>query len=164
MKLSQMRTPGIATLGILAAVGTILIANGTTMSLFSKLVLFSHVEGVITLNGKPVAGAQIVQEILYKDAGEFAPRSVTSGPQGDFELEEVIRNPGLSRMLPGQVSIVQRLIIRHDGNEYEGWRHNKSSVEPNSELDGQPLKLICELTNKPDFEGTHFGICRAATD
>ncbi|MCJ7555870.1 MAG: hypothetical protein MUP90_03020 [Gammaproteobacteria bacterium] len=164
MKLSQVHIPGLISLGILAAIGFILIADGTGMSMFSKLVLFSRVEGVITQDGKPVAGAEIIQEVLYKDAGEVPATTVASGPQGDFALEEVTHAAGLSRMLPGQVSIVQKLLIRYQGKEYEGWRHNKSSVEANSELNGRPLKLVCELTTPPDFEGTHFGICRAAQE
>ena len=164
MKLSQAHIPGVISLGILAAIGFILTADGTGMSMFSKLVLFSRVEGVITQDGKPVEGAEIVQEVLYKDVDEVPPSTVVSGPEGSFVLEEVTHAAGLSRMLPGQVSIGQRLVIRHQGEEYEGWRHNKTSVEPNSELDGRPLKLVCELTTPPDFEGTHFGICRAAKE
>jgi hypothetical protein len=162
MKLSQARIPGVVSLGILAAIGFILTADGTGMSMFSKLVLFSRVEGVITQDGKPVEGAKIVQEVLYKDVDEVPPTQVVSGPDGNFVLEEVTHAAGLSRVLPGQVSIVQRLVIHYQGKEYEGWRHNKTSTEANSELDGHPLKLVCELTTAPDFEGTHFGICRAA--
>ena len=164
MKLSQVHIPGVISLGILAAIGFILIADGTGMSMFPKLVLFSRVDGVITLDGKPVEGAQVTQEVLYKDADEVPATMVTSDAQGNFVFEEVTHGAGLSRMLPGQVSIVQRLVIRYQGKEYEGWRHNKSSVEPNSELDGHPLRLVCELTTPPDFEGTHFGICRAAKE
>ncbi|MCJ7558249.1 MAG: hypothetical protein MUP90_15235 [Gammaproteobacteria bacterium] len=164
MKLSQVHIPGLISLGLLAAIGFILIADGTGMSMFSKLILFSRVDGVITQDGKPVEGAQIIQEVLYKNADEVPATTVVSGPAGDFVLEEVTHAAGVSRMLPGQVSVVQRLVIRFQGKEYEGWRHNKTSVEPDSELDGQPLKLVCELTTPPDFEGTHFGICRAAKE
>ncbi len=164
MKLSQAHIPGVISLGILAAIGFILIADGTGMSMFSKLVLFSRVEGVITQEGKPVEGAEVIQEVLYKEADEVPIITAVSGAEGKFVLEEVTHSAGLSRLLPGQVSIVQRLVIRYQGKEYEGWRHNKSSIEPNSELDGRPLKLVCELTTPPDFEGTHFGICRAAKE
>ena len=164
MKFSQVHLPGVISLGIVAAIGFILIADGMGMSMFSKLVLFSRVEGVITQDGKPVEGAEVVQEVLYKDIDEVPATTASSDSQGHFVLEEVTHSAGLSRMLPGQVSIGQRLVIRYQGKEYEGWRHNKTSVEPDSELDGHPLKLVCELTTRPDFEGTHFGICRAAKE
>ncbi|WP_363168918.1 DUF6795 domain-containing protein [uncultured Lamprocystis sp.] len=60
--------------------------------------------------------------------------------------------------------MLQRLVIRYNGVGYEGWRHNKNSYDLNSELAGRPLRLICDLAHAPDFEGKHYGICRAAPD
>ena len=164
MKSRGMVASGLTALAALAALGFILTANGMAMAMFSKLVLFSRVEGVITLDGQPVEGAEVVQEILYKEAGKIPPATVRSAADGRFVLEEVSHNAGVTRLLPGQASVVQRLVIRHDGQEYEAWRHNKSSFEPDSELEGRKLELVCELTTTPDFEGTHYGVCRVAED
>ncbi|MEE4378319.1 MAG: DUF6795 domain-containing protein [Candidatus Competibacteraceae bacterium] len=134
------------------------------MGLFSELVLFSDVEGVVLKDGVPVEGAEIVQEITYQEPGKIPSRTVKTTADGRFALARVTKGSGLSRVIPGQPSILQRLVIRHGGTEYEGWRHNKNSYELNSELAGQPLRLVCELTNTPDFEGKHYGICRVALE
>ena len=149
---------------LVVMVGIFMSVDGVAMGKFSKLVLFSHVEGVITQDGEPVEGAEIVQEILYKEVDNIAPTTVKSAADGHFVFEEVSEKAGLSRMLPGTATITQRLVIRHDGQEYEAWRHGKKDFEPNSELEGQPLRLVCELTTPPDFEGFHYGICRVAKD
>jgi hypothetical protein len=57
--------------------------------------------------------------------------------------------------------VLQKITIRYEGRDYTAWRHTKNSYEPDSELDGKPLDLECELTRAPDFEGTHYGICKA---
>ena len=134
------------------------------MGMFSELVLFSDVEGVVLNGGVPVEGVEIVQEITYQEPGKIPPRTVTTGARGHFALTRVNTGSGLSRILPGQPSILQRLVIRHNGVEYEGWRHNKNSYEINSELGGRPLRLVCELANAPDFEGKHYGICKVAPE
>ncbi|NJN48187.1 MAG: hypothetical protein HC808_18805 [Candidatus Competibacteraceae bacterium] len=134
------------------------------MGLFSELVLFSDVEGVVLKDGVPVEGAEIMQEITYQEPGKIPSKTVETTPNGRFTLARVTRGSGLSRIIPGQPSILQRLVIRYDGKEYEGWRHNKNSYELNSELAGQPLRLICELANTPEFEGKHYGICRVASE
>lgn len=137
---------------------------GATMGMFSELVLFSEVEGVVLKDGVPVEGAEIVQEITYEEPGKIPAKTVQTGADGRFALARVTTGAGLSRVIPGQPSILQRLMIRHNGVEYEGWRHNKNSYELNSELAGRSLRLICELANAPDFEGKHYGICRVAPE
>lgn len=136
----------------------------SAMGMFSELVLFSELEGVVLKQGVPVAGAEIVQEVTYEKPGKALVKTVQTSTDGRFRLARVTTGAGLSRILPGQPSILQRIIIRHNGTEYEGWRHNKNSYDLNSELDGRPLKLICELATAPDFEGKHYGICRVAPE
>ena len=140
------------------------VIAGAAMGMFSELVLFSDVEGVVMKEGVPVAGAEIVQEITYQEPGKIPVRTIRTGADGRFTLARVTTGAGLSRIIPGQPSVRQRLMIRHNGIEYEGWRHNKNSYELNSELDGRSLRLVCELSNTPDFEGKHYGICQVAPE
>jgi hypothetical protein len=58
-------------------------------------------------------------------------------------------------------AIQQTIVIRYQGTEYVAWLHGKSSYDANTELDGHPLHLVCELTRQPDYEGKHYGICKA---
>lgn len=129
-----------------------------------ELVLFSRVDGVVLKDGAPLAGVEILQEIVYREPGRVPSRTITTDASGRFSLSPVTERSGLGRLVPGQPSILQRLVIRHDGVEYEGWRHSKESFEANSELDGRPLRLVCDLSTAPDFEGKHYGVCRVAPD
>jgi hypothetical protein len=49
--------------------------------------------------------------------------------------------------------MMQAIVIRHDGIEYEAWRHTKNGYEENSEREGCPLNLHCELAHKPMSRG-----------
>ena len=134
------------------------------MGFFSKLVLFSRVEGRVTLNGEPVSGVEVVQQASYLEPGDLPTTAVRTDASGRFSFDEISRRAGLGGLLPGEMRVSQKLLLRYDGQEFEGWRHSKTSGEPNGELDGKPLKLVCELTTAPDFEGTHYGICRVDED
>lgn len=134
------------------------------MGMFSELVLFSEVEGVVLKDGAPLEGVEIVQEITYQEPGKVPAKSTKSGVGGRFALPRVTTGGGFSRLLPGQPAILQRIVIRYEGVEYEGWRHTKNSYELNSELAGRPLRLVCELSLAPDFEGKHYGVCRVAPE
>lgn len=132
------------------------------MGLSSPLVLFSEVHGTVTREGKPVAGAELVQEVVWSDNKNDVPAAHThSDAAGRFHFPAVMHRPGVLRAVPHQPVILQKIIIRYEGRDYPAWRHTKNSYEPNSELDGKPLNLECELTRAPDFEGTHYGICKA---
>ncbi|WP_028225395.1 carboxypeptidase-like regulatory domain-containing protein [Paraburkholderia ferrariae] len=132
------------------------------MGLFDPLVLFSEVHGTVLKDGKPVAGAEVVQKVVWSDNEDEIPsqRAITD-PGGAFSFPAVERRSVLLHLLPHQPVVIQKIVIRYQGAEYEAWRHTKGSYEINSELDGRPLKLVCELSRQPDFEGTHYGICKA---
>lgn len=132
------------------------------MGLSNQLVLFSDVQGTVLNNGKPVQGAELIQETVWSDNKNDVPQKQTqTDAQGRFHFPEVERSAGAIRMVPHQPVILQKIIIHYQGVEYMAWRHTKNSYEANSELDGKPLELECELTREPDFEGTHYGICKA---
>lgn len=131
------------------------------MGVTSPLVLFSEVHGTVLRNGTPVAGAEITQEVVWSDnKDDIAPRSVTTRADGAFHFAALEKAPGALRLVPHQATVLQKLLIRHEGVEYTGWRHTRNSYQANSELGGRPIRLVCELSSEPDFEGKHYGICR----
>ena len=146
----------------LCAVLCFLPRGAMSVGVFDKLVLFSEVNGVVLKDGVPVGGAEVVQKIDVSKPNNVPPRSVVTDANGAFAFDTVSRSAGLRRMIPHEPSISQRLIIKYDGVEYEGWHHGKHSYEMNSELGGRALKLVCDLSTKPDFEGKHYGICRVS--
>ncbi|MFG6935609.1 DUF6795 domain-containing protein [Burkholderia pseudomallei] len=132
------------------------------MGAFDRLVLFSEVHGTVLKDGKPVAGAELVQKVVWSDdVNEIPPQSTMTDEAGAFALPAIERNAGLLRLIPAQPTIQQTIVIRCQGVEYVAWLHGKSSYNANTELDGHPLHLVCELTRQPDYEGKHYGICKA---
>jgi hypothetical protein len=124
--------------------------------------LFSEVHGTILDRGIPVPNAEIVQKVVWSDNPEDVKEArARSDADGRFHFDPVMGPAGLTRLIPHQPVILQRITIRHEGVDYPAWRHTKDTYENNSELDGKPLNLSCELSRSPDFDGTHYGICKA---
>ncbi|RKP52880.1 carboxypeptidase-like regulatory domain-containing protein [Trinickia fusca] len=132
------------------------------MGVFSRLVLFSEVHGTVLKDGRPVEGAELIQKVVWSDNEKKNPTQQTvTDKSGAFRFPTIERGAGLLRLIPAQPVMSQTIVIRYQGVEYMAWRHSKFSYDPNDELDGRPLKLVCELTRQPDAEGTHYGICKA---
>lgn len=132
------------------------------MGVFDRLVLFSEVHGTVLKDGKPVAGAELVQKVVWSDdENEIAPQRAVTDEKGAFWFPAIERSAGVRRMIPSQPMMLQKIVIHYQGVEYIAWRHGKDSYDANTELDGRPLKLVCELSRQPDFEGTHYGLCKA---
>ena len=132
------------------------------MGAFDRLVLFSEVHGTVLKDGKPVAGAELVQKVVWSDdVNEIPPQHTATDESGAFSLPAIERKAGLLRLIPAQPTIQQTIVIRYQGVEYVAWLHGKSSYNANTELDGRAIKLLCELTRQPDYEGKHYGICKA---
>jgi hypothetical protein len=104
----------------------------------------------------------LTQQVVWSDNKDEIPAArAQSGPDGRFMFAAVERQSAVMRFVPHQPVILQRIFIQHEGVLYVAWRHTKDSYESNSEMDGHALNLQCELSRTPDFEGTHFGICKA---
>lgn len=132
------------------------------MGVFSRLVLFSEVHGTVLKEGKPVAGAELVQTVVWSDDEDKNPTQHTATDRnGAFEFPTIEADAGLLRLIPAQPTIQQTIVIRYQGVEYVAWLHGKGSYNANTELDGRLINLICELTRQPDYEGKHYGICKA---
>lgn len=138
------------------------LPEGRAMGVFSRLVLFSQVQGIVLNEGKPVVGAELVQKVVWSDDEvENRTQQMVTGKDGAFMFPAIESNAGLLRLIPAQPTIQQTIMIRYHGNEYLAWLHGKSSYDANTEFDGRPLHLVCELTRQPDYEGKHYGICKA---
>lgn len=132
------------------------------MGVFDRLVLFSEVHGTVLKDGKPVAGAEVIQKVVWSDNENDIPRQrAITDETGTFSFPAIERRAGLLRLLPAQPTMQQELLIRYQGAEYIAWQHGKGSYNANTELDGRPIRLVCELTRPPNYERKHYGICRA---
>lgn len=132
------------------------------MGVFDRVVLFSEVHGTVLRNGHPVEGAELIQKVLWSENEDKNPvQHAVTDENGAFWFPAIERGAGLLRMIPAQPMMLQTIVIRYQGVEYIAWRYGKGSYDRNSELDGRPIKLLCELTRPPEHEGKHYGICKA---
>ncbi|MEX3957552.1 DUF6795 domain-containing protein [Trinickia sp. EG282A] len=133
------------------------------MGVFDRLVLFSEVHGTVLMDGKPVQGAELVEQVIWSEnENEIPPQRCTTDARGAFRFPAIERRAGLRRLIHSQPVVLQRIVIRYRGGEYIGWRNGKTSWDANTELDGRPIELVCELDREPGHEGTHYGICQVA--
>ncbi|MBU6954607.1 MULTISPECIES: carboxypeptidase-like regulatory domain-containing protein [unclassified Hahella] len=135
------------------------------MSIFDigKVCLASQMSAVVTLNGEPIAGAQ-VQRTLTWGNDENAVEETSTDAQGRFQFPAYYSRT-VSKYLPGQPVIHQKMIIRHDGQEYLAWTTSKLNFDEDSEL-GKDVKirLKCDLADEESVkEGRSYvvkGICQ----
>lgn len=65
---------------------------------------------------------------------------------------------------PHNPSIIQFIKIHVENNEYQAWGFKKGNYDINGELDGTPMKLLCNLnspkeTHKVNKYKKYVGIC-----
>lgn len=124
--------------------------EGVSMSLFSKekeeVVLFSEMEGHITLNGNPVKNAKIQRDIKWKDdVGE--KDFFETDDKGYFKLGELNAKAVLSGF--SQLVVTQELTIIYKNNSFIIWSMGKLNKEKHGELGGIPINLRCDLKDEP---------------
>jgi len=111
---------------------------------FMKVCLFSEVNGVVTLQGKPVAGAKIVRTAKINDT-PYTDSTVTD-KSGKFYFEARFTS-SINKIVPVEPRIPQKLVIEHDGQEHTAWEMSKRNYDLDGEL-GKPINISCEITNK----------------
>ncbi len=120
------------------------------MSFFFKgqeveAVLFSPLEGKITYQGKPAAGAKIKLWVAWKDE-EGETEFYYVDDQGNFSIPKKIVTYKENPLV--QLSVGQEITVEYQGKEILIWSAGKSSSHLFGELGGKPIGLSCELTNE----------------
>lgn len=122
--------------------------RGVAMSLFfggekAEAVLFSPLEGQLTFNGKPAAGAKIKLWLAWKDQ-EGESEYFTTDDNGYFTIPKKTvmykKNP------LAQISIGQTLTVEYNNQQVLIWKAGKTSIHLYGELGGRPEGITCELT------------------
>jgi len=131
-----------------------------------KLYLFSEVEGVVVIDGKPVSGATIERDYVWGWNDQRDGDKAVTDAGGAFRMPALTGSSFFASWLPHEPAIQQKLIIRVGDKSYEGWTSTKPNYTANGELDGKPLKLRCDLNAEPKrtsiggFNRGFFGICQ----
>lgn len=124
-----------------------------------KDCLFSEISGTITFNGEPAAGAH-VRRVAGKAhvEGKFTDETLTD-EKGYFSLPAIWERNLLSRVFPMEFAVPQKITVDYKGEEYLIWTSVKRSRQENSESQGKPLVIQCELTAEErnfDVDGAFF--------
>jgi hypothetical protein len=106
--------------------------------------LFSSVDGVVTLAGKPLENAVVVRRYQYR--GEHRDEGKTDA-SGRFSFPAV-RRWDLSWLLPAEFLVPQNMVVVHQGQEYLIWSNTRRTRQDRAELGGLPLIIRCELTDE----------------
>ncbi|MGY4533728.1 hypothetical protein ACVW0Y_002861 [Pseudomonas sp. TE3786] len=139
--MSRMATP-------LALLLLGLLVQGHAMAFSKTLYLFSEVNGIVLLDGKPVQGVEVDQEYHWHWKDEKARRVTTTDAQGRFHFP-LITGKSLTAALPHEPVVEQRMRLYYQGKEYQGWYQSKHNYDDLGELNGRPLNLVCDLNDEP---------------
>ncbi|MCI0506530.1 MAG: carboxypeptidase-like regulatory domain-containing protein [Gammaproteobacteria bacterium] len=113
---------------------------------FMKVCLFSEVNGVVTLEGKPVAGAEIVRTAKFSDT-EHTDKAVTDA-DGKFHFDAMYTYSINKALMIIEPVFHQKMMINYQAKEYRGWKTVKRSYDENTEVgEGKQIILTCELTD-----------------
>ena len=115
--------------------------------------LFSEVRGEVLLDGKPLAGVEVLQQCA--DGKEWN-RTVLTDDSGKFHFKKITRfsmYPNLWFFPESPIHLAQDIIINYEDSEYDAWLFSKDNYRNNTELDGKPFYLLCDLNNEPHYYG-----------
>ena len=125
---------------------------------FAKVCLYSEVSGVVTLHGKPVAGAEIIRKAWWPDE-KLHTDNTTTDAQGAFHFAPMFAFSLLRKYMPIEPYVRQQMFIRYQGKEHTGWDGSKHGYELNDEFwDRKHHPLTCELNKEPLVKGEKFGL------
>lgn len=129
------------------------------MALSKELYLFSKTEGVVLQHNQPVAGAEVERIYNWHWKDKVRSEITRTDDRGRFRFAAATGTSWLGSLLPHEPVVVQMIYIHHQGKKYEAWLFTKHDYEPNSELDGRPLRLVCRLDSPPEHRDRVYGIC-----
>lgn len=134
----------------------LMLMQGEAMA---KMVIFSAVQGQVLLAGKPVVGAVLERRFNWGWKDENGGDSAQTNAAGEFSLPLIERSSFLGAVLPHEPVIRQQIDLRHEGKTYEIWMHIKRDYERDTEGEGKPIRVRCQLDAQPAKHGKVMGLC-----
>lgn len=158
---------------MLSVVGLFFLSSEVSAGMFgfgkkTEVHLSPEVKGVVTFNGTPVEGAQVVRTLDYDQ--EYRDEQVTD-KNGYFTLpEKNIRSNRPNKMLD-ETRVRQIVTVNYEGMKYLLWYATPGTIHRRTAIAKKLSFLQCELTNsemehgfenveKPEFPHSAFSICR----
>lgn len=158
---------------MLSVVGLFLLSSEASAGMFgfgkkTEVHLSPEVKGVVTLNGTPAEGAQVVRTLDYDQ--EYREEQITD-KNGHFTFpEKNIRSNRPNRMLD-ETRVRQIVTVTYEGTKYLLWYATPGTIYRRTAIAKKLSFMRCELTNpemehgfenveKPQFPHSTFSICR----
>jgi hypothetical protein len=110
----------------------------------TKTCVFSAVKARLTLNGEPLKGATVIRRWEWHELKE---ESTQTDDQGAFAFPAVFES-SITRVLPLELVVAQGLYVKVSGKEQKFWSNSKREPKENTEYNGQPISLACELSDE----------------
>jgi hypothetical protein len=132
------------------------------MGFLNKHIVFSAVDGIVTLQGEPLQNVKVTRS--YSESKKVDEVTYTDS-EGRFKFPDWVDTTLFDfSFLPTEIRIIQEIVVEHQGTQYDAWISAKSDYEKNSELKGTPINLSCELSSEPSYketpsEQTVYGVC-----
>ncbi|MCC5865553.1 MAG: carboxypeptidase regulatory-like domain-containing protein [Wenzhouxiangella sp.] len=137
---------------------------GALMVFGSPLVLMSAMEGRLTDAGsQPAANIRLVRSWDWAWRNLQGQDETTTDEDGFFRFPAVTGNSLTARLLPHEPSVRQRIMAHHPTGPIEIWLARKGNYDDNGELQGRPLRVLCDLADPPgDDQRLFASLCVAA--
>lgn len=136
----------IALISVIAGVG---IISFRAFVLKRKLYWFSATDGQVLNQGVPVGNATIFRISESSLFGSHTDTTTTDAT-GYFTFPALVKSSPRWKVAVAPLThggINQRIEIEYQGQTYLAWSYFQSLyTEPNKELNGKPITLVCELT------------------
>lgn len=129
---------------------------------FLSKVMFSEVQGVLLKDGKPVPNARVKREYHWHWNDKKVSDETITDASGNFRFPLATQSAIGASLLPHEAVIFQEITLAHEGQDYILWQFFKRDYDTNSEFDGAPTRILCDLKTPP---GRHianskaYGIC-----
>jgi len=125
-------------------------SQGNAMAFLNSLkaCTFSEMQINLTADGKPAAGAKVIRSVNWK---EEIVDTFTADDSGQVKLPAMHQN-SITQVMPVEFVSSQVIHVEYEGNDYKIWVYGKRDPGENSEMNGQPFDLSCELSDEPKIQ------------
>jgi len=135
---------------ILVSILALSLLIGGNMASSSTLVLMSGVEGrLVSASGEPVANMRLVRTWHWAWTDTRGQDEKMTDAQGRFHFPPVTGRSISARFIPHEPDILQKITAQAASGPVNIWSARKSNYRENSELQGQPLHILCGLNKLP---------------
>ncbi|MCF6251721.1 MAG: hypothetical protein L3J75_10720 [Methylococcaceae bacterium] len=136
------------------------IVSGISMAFGKTYILCSPFSGTaISKDGNPVSGVEIERKWVWAWNGKSGLDRTITDKHGKFNFPVVTSSSLTASLLPHEPDISQKITAKTSEGDLEIWYASKKTYELNSEMNGQPIKVLCRLDKKPSSEGLYWGTC-----